>query len=108
MTPVLAVVLPEGYEGFREGFGEGFGEGFRGLATAVGVPAQQPVPPEDPGGQGEEFGKSSPIGLVIIILFFLAVGLLVRSMNKHLRRIPGSFDPPEETNDDPGTRNDRH
>ena len=109
MTPVLAVVLPEGYEGFREGFGEGFGEGFRGLATTAGVLAQQPVPPEDPGGQGEEFGKSSPIGLVIIILFFLAVGLLVRSMNKHLRRIPESFDPPEETtNDDPGTRNDRH
>ena len=108
MTPVLAVLLPEGYEGFREGFRDGFREDLWGTVTTAGAPAQQPAPPEDPGGQGEEFGKSSPIGLVIIILFFLAVGLLVRSMNKHLRRIPGSFDPPEETNDDPGTRNDRH
>ena len=84
MTPVLAVVLPEGYEV---------------TATTTEVPAQRPAPPEDPGGQGEEFGKSSPIGLVILILFFLAVGLLVRSMNKHLRRLPASFDPPEERSD---------
>ena len=66
--------------------------------TAV-VAQQQPPPPEDPGGQGEEFGKSSPIGLVILLLFFLAVALLVRSMNKHLRRLPESFDPPEDRRD---------
>ncbi len=87
MTPVLAVVLPEGYQDFGV------------PVTTTGVPVQRPTPPEDPGGQGEEFGKSSPIGLVILILFFLAVGLLVRSMNKHLRRLPASFDPPEERND---------
>ena len=96
MTPVQTVVPPEGYEGLWEGLWEGF----RISATSTGVLAQQPTPPEDPGGQGEEFGKSSPIGLVILILFFLAVGLLVRSMNKHLRRVPESFDPPEETTDD--------
>ncbi|MGH3980661.1 MAG: hypothetical protein ACRDRZ_16955 [Pseudonocardiaceae bacterium] len=66
-----------------------------GVAESV-VPGQQPRPPEEPGGQGEDFGKSSPVGLVVIILFFLAVALLVRSMNKHLRRIPESFDPPEK------------
>ena len=58
-------------------------------------------PPTDaPGGQGEDFGKSSPVGLVLIILFFLAVALLVRSMNKHLRRVPESFDPPRERSED--------
>ncbi len=69
------------------------------VGTTAIVAQQQPAPPEDPGGQGEEFGKSSPVALVILILFFLAVALLVRSMNKHLRRLPESFDPPEERRD---------
>lgn len=100
MTPVLAVGPPEGYEDVWEGFPVS--------ATSAAVLAQQPTPPEDPGGQGEEFGKSSPIGLVILILFFLAVGLLVRSMNKHLRRLPASFDLPEETPDDHSGRGEGH
>ncbi|HEY2723760.1 MAG TPA: hypothetical protein VGI84_03640 [Pseudonocardiaceae bacterium] len=54
-----------------------------------------PPPPKDPGGQGEDFGKSSPVGLVVLLLFFIAVALLVRSMNKHLRRVPKSFDEPK-------------
>ena len=53
---------------------------------------QPPSPAPDPGGQGEDFGKAAPVGLVVLLLFFLAVALLVRSMNKHLRRIPKSFD----------------
>lgn len=81
----LVVALPEGYAAPVD-------------TTAV-VAQEQPAPPEDSGGRGEEFGKSSPIGLVILILFFLAVALLVRSMNKHLRRLPESFDPPEEQRD---------
>lgn len=67
---------------------------FTSPAATVSL-ARQP-PPEGPGGQGEDFGKSSPVALVVMILFFLAVVLLVRSMNKHLRRIPESFDPPEQ------------
>lgn len=51
-----------------------------------------PSPAPDPGGQGEDFGKAAPVGLVVLLLFFLAVALLVRSMNKHLRRVPKSFD----------------
>jgi len=58
----------------------------------VGQPT--PAPEDDPGGQGEDFGKSSPVGLVVLLLFFVAVALLVRSMNKHLRRVPESFDRP--------------
>lgn len=62
---------------------------------------QPPSPAPDPGGQGEDFGKAAPVGLVVLLLFFLAVALLVRSMNKHLRRVPKSFDkdggePPRE------------
>ncbi len=65
--------------------------------TWVALVAQPTPAPADPGGQGKDFGKSSPVGLVILVLFFLAVVLLVRSMNKHLRRVPESFDndPPE-------------
>ena len=76
-------------------------------ATAAVAVAQQPsVPagPEDPGGQGEDFGKSSPVGLVLIVLLFLAAVLLVRSMTRHLKRLPESFDPPEQRPDDLGPK----
>lgn len=62
--------------------------------TAV-VLAQQPSTDKDPGGQQEDFGKSSPLGLLILVLFFIAVFFLVRSMNKHLKKLPASFDKPE-------------
>ena len=55
------------------------------------VLAQDPVPPP---GKGDEFGKASPVGLVVIILLFLATVVLIRSMNKHLRKVPSSFDGP--------------
>lgn len=65
----------------------------------------------DNGGQGADFGKSSPVGLLILILFLIAVALLVRSMNKHLKRIPESFDNGEsrleesaDGNPEPGDR----
>lgn len=80
--------------------------GLSGEFAIAGAPAptvagtvlvQQPTPPaDDPGGQGEDFGKSSPVGFVVLLLFFIAVALLVRSMNKHLRRVPESFDKPDD------------
>jgi hypothetical protein len=42
--------------------------------------------------------EASPIALVVILLLLVALVFLVRSMNKHLRRVPGSFSrttPPE-------------
>jgi Na+-transporting methylmalonyl-CoA/oxaloacetate decarboxylase gamma subunit len=62
------------------------------------VLAQQPGN-GDNGGQGEDFGKSSPVGFLVLILFLIAVAFLVRSMTKHLKRLPASFDEPaaEET-----------
>ncbi|MDD7937698.1 hypothetical protein PHK61_04595 [Actinomycetospora lutea] len=63
------------------------------------LPTRVPAPP--PGGapgseRGEEFGKTSPIALVVILLLGLATALLIRSMTKRLRNVPASFDPPEE------------
>ncbi|MCX2954441.1 hypothetical protein ORI60_39435 [Lentzea sp. NEAU-D7] len=51
---------------------------------------------DDKGGQGEDFGKSSPVGLVLLIVFFIAVFFLVKSMNKHIKGLPASFDEPAE------------
>ncbi|SHG54776.1 hypothetical protein [Streptoalloteichus hindustanus] len=69
--------------------------GHVGFAESVAVVAQPPTPkPNDPGGRGEDFGKSSPVGLLLLILFFVAVVFLVRSMTKHLKRLPASFDEP--------------
>jgi hypothetical protein len=62
--------------------------------TTTAIVLVQPSTPGDEGGQGEDFGKSSPVGFVVLLLFFVAVIFLVRSMNKHLRRVPESFDPP--------------
>ncbi len=64
------------------------------------VLAQDPAPPP---GKGEEFGKASPIGLVVLVLLFLATILLIRSMNKQLRKVPASFDEPDATPSDPTT-----
>jgi hypothetical protein len=35
--------------------------------------------------------EASPIGLVLILFLGVAVVLLIRSMNKHLRRVPAQF-----------------
>ena len=56
------------------------------------VVAQAPPPPQDPGGQGEDFGKSSPVGLLLLVLFAIAVAFLIRSMTKHLKKVPVEFD----------------
>ena len=67
------------------------------------VLAQDPAPPP---GKGDEFGKASPVGLVVIVLLFLATIVLIRSMNKHLRRVPASFDAPAATSPDAGRSTD--
>jgi hypothetical protein len=66
------------------------GAGPVGQGVAL-VLAQNPEPPAD---KGEEFGKASPIGLVVILVLLIATVFLVRSMTKHIRRVPASFDPP--------------
>ena len=66
--------------------------------AVIAVPAQQN--PQPPPGQGEEFGKASPVALVVIILLALATFLLIRGMTKRIRRLPRSFDEPDETPDE--------
>jgi hypothetical protein len=50
-----------------------------------------------PGGQGQEFGSSDPVALILIIALFVAVAFLIRSMSKHLKKVPASFDTPAES-----------
>jgi hypothetical protein len=46
--------------------------------------------------------EASPIALVIVLLLLVALVFLIRSMNKHLRKVPGSFSspPPAEPADE--------
>ena len=47
-----------------------------------------------PVAAGPESGKAGPLALLVILLLGVATFLLIRSMNKHLRKVPRSFDPP--------------
>lgn len=59
---------------------------------------------EAPANTGPDFGKASPFGLLILVLLLVAVFFLVWSMNRHLKRLPESFDPehpePDQAVDD--------
>jgi len=63
------------------------------LATQI-LLAQTPTPTPEPNhnSTGAEFGKAGPIGLVIVLLLLIGVILLIRSMNRHMRKLPKSFD----------------
>jgi hypothetical protein len=72
-------------------------EAVPGAVTQVVVPVQNPAPPP---GQGEEFGKASPVALVVIILLGLVTVMLIRSMTKRIRRLPASFNASGEPSGD--------
>ncbi|WP_328388127.1 hypothetical protein [Nocardia sp. NBC_00416] len=42
---------------------------------------------------GPEFGKASPLGLAVVLILLAGTFLLVRSMNKHLKNLPETFEP---------------
>jgi hypothetical protein len=46
-----------------------------------------------PRNSGPDFGKASPFGLLVVVLLLISVMFLMRSMNRHLRKLPDSFDP---------------
>jgi hypothetical protein len=48
---------------------------------------------EAPHNQGPDFGKASPVGLLVVVLLLIATLLLLRSMNRQLKKVPPSFDP---------------
>ena len=45
-----------------------------------------------PATEGRE---ASPIGLVIILVLLVALVFLIRSMTKHLRKVPPTFEKPD-------------
>jgi hypothetical protein len=51
----------------------------------------------------EDVGKSGPLGLLLTLVLLIAVALLVRSMTRHLKRIPASFDRVEPEQQIPDT-----
>jgi hypothetical protein len=67
------------------------------LVLAVGLLAD-----DAPRNTGPDFGKASPFGLVIVVLLLIGTFALVWSMNRHLRKLPKSFDSePEQPTEDP-------
>ncbi len=42
--------------------------------------------------QPEDVGKAGPFGFFLTVCLFIAIVLLVKSMSRHLKRIPASFD----------------
>jgi len=57
------------------------------MMIAIGLLAD-----DAPRNTGPDFGKASPVGLVIVVLLLIGTFLLVWSMNRHLRKLPESFD----------------
>ena len=48
---------------------------------------------DGPHNHGPDFGKASPVGLLVVVLLLIATLLLLRSMNRQLKKVPESFDP---------------
>lgn len=68
------------------------------VTSAIALAGQQLITQYDPNPQpgqnstGAEFGKAAPIGFVIVLLIMVALILLIRSMNRHMRALPPNFD----------------
>lgn len=60
--------------------------------TAMWIAGLQLLADDAPRNTGPDFGKASPFGLLIVVLLMIATFFLVWSMNKHLRKLPESFD----------------
>ncbi|MGY1914604.1 hypothetical protein [Blastococcus sp. SYSU DS0973] len=57
-------------------------------AVSILAAAQQQLP--------QDVGKAGPLGLLLIVVLFIAAALLVRSMSGHLKKLPRSFDPADQ------------
>jgi hypothetical protein len=75
------------------------------MMIAIGLLAD-----DAPRDTGPDFGKASPFGLVIVVLLLIGTFLLVWSMNRHLNKLPESFDrddPEPDQGADDGTEDTR-
>ena len=61
------------------------------LMLALGLLAD-----DAPRNTGPDFGKASPFGLAVVVLLLIGTFALVWSMNRHLRKVPKSFDQSEQ------------
>ena len=61
------------------------------LMFAIGLLAD-----DAPRNTGPDFGKASPFGLAVVVLLLIGTFALVWSMNRHLRKVPKSFDQSEQ------------
>ncbi len=43
---------------------------------------------------GDDYGKAAPIGLAVIVVLGIVGYFLAKSMNRNLKKVPASFDPP--------------
>jgi hypothetical protein len=57
------------------------------VAVAVGLLAD-----DAPHNTGPDFGKASPVGLLIIVVLMIGTFALIWSMNRHLKKLPERFD----------------
>lgn len=48
---------------------------------------------DGPRHTGPDFGKASPVGLLVVVLLLISTLFLLRSMNRQLKKVPESFDP---------------
>ncbi len=61
---------------------------------------------EGPANTGPDFGKASPVGLLVVVLLLIGVFALVWSMNRHLKRVPTSFGEAEDAGADDAVASD--
>jgi hypothetical protein len=77
------------------------------LMLIIGLLAEE----QQPRDTGPDFGKASPFGLLIIVLLMVGTFFLIWSMNRHLKKLPKSFDQnhpePDQAADD-GTVEPNH
>ena len=72
------------------------------VSLMVGLLAQ-----DNPRDTGPDFGKASPFGLLVVVLLLVGTFALVWSMNRHLRKLPTSFEnETEPTTGDQGAEDD--
>ena len=72
--------------------------------SALSAAALTVLADEAPRNSGPDFGKASPFGLLLVVLLLVGTFLLVWSMNRHLRKLPKSFDdaePDQAADEDP-------
>jgi hypothetical protein len=76
------------------------------LLTAIDVVQADLQADGAPRHTGPDFGKASPMGLLVIVLLLLGTVFLIRSMNTQLKKVPKSFDrenPASDQTADEGT-----